>query len=313
MTKGIDHRGKVVDTVNGFDVVDCGECGFKHIVPVPSLEELDRVYRHEYYTMDKPLYLEHVRDDLEWWNTVFAGRFEVFERELPPNRRRILDVGSGPGFFLQNGKNRGWSTLGIEPSTRAAAHAKSLGLDIVEDFLSPATAPQLGKFDVVHLSEVLEHIPDPAALLRLVHQLLNPGGLIYVEAPNDYSPFQTVLRETMGFAPWWVVPPHHINYFNFETLSALLQRCGFEIVLREATFPIDMFLLMGDNYVGNDDLGRATHAKRKRFEIALERGGKTPLKRDLYQRLAEVGVGRDICLYGRKADAMPESRPDRSK
>ncbi len=299
-TTEIGHTGVVLDSVNGFDVIECVSCGFKHITPIPTPEELDQVYRHEYYTTDKPLYLERARDDLEWWNIVFSGRFDVFEGALPPERRRILDVGSGPGIFLKHGKDRGWTTLGIEPSAKAAAHARGLGLEIVEDFLSPASAPRLGTFDVIHMSEVLEHIPDPAALLRLAFDLLNPGGLIYVEVPNDYNPFQHVLRESMGYAPWWVGPPHHINYFTFETLAALQQRCGFEVILKEATFPIDMFLLMGENYVGNDHLGRAVHAQRKRFEIELAKGGKTGLKRDLYRRLADMGLGRDACIYGCK-------------
>jgi SAM-dependent methyltransferase len=310
---GVQHHGATVDSVGGFDVVDCITCQFKHVTPIPTVEQLEQVYRHEYYTAEKPLYLEHVRQDLDWWNVVFASRFDTFESALSADRRRILDVGSGPGFFLKHARDRGWSTLGIEPSSRAAAHAKEMGLDIVEDFLSPQTAPQLGKFDVVHLSEVLEHIPDPAALLRIVHDLLNPGGLIYVEAPNDYSPFQEVLRSSMGFAPWWVVPPHHINYFDFGSLAGLLRRCSFDIVLQEATFPIDMFLLMGDNYIGNNELGRATHAKRKRLELALAAGGKTDLKRALYRKLAEVGIGRDICMYGRKTDgSQAASRIERA-
>lgn len=297
------HTGTIVDSVNGFDVVECTECSFKHILPLPTTEDIDPMYRVNYYTEEKPLYLDHVRADLDWWQVVFAGRFDTFEKELHLDRRRILDVGSGPGFLLEFAKERGWSTLGIEPSARAAQHARGLGLEIVEDFLTPRSARDLGTFDVVHLSEVLEHVPEPGALLEVVHGLLNPGGLIYVETPNDYSPFQHVLRVSQGFAPWWVVPPHHVNYFNFDSLSGLLRRHGFEIILREASFPIDMFLLMGENYVGNDALGRDVHARRKRFDIALAKGGEGNTRRALYQAMASVGIGRDICLFGRKTTA----------
>jgi len=48
---------------------------------------------------------------------------------LPSGSRRILDVGSGPGYFLLHGKNRGWQTLGIEPSKQAAEHGRKLGLE----------------------------------------------------------------------------------------------------------------------------------------------------------------------------------------
>jgi len=288
-----------VDAVQGVEVVDCETCGFKHVVPVPSPAELEHVYREEYFSREKPLYIERHLEDADWWRLAYGDRYETFEELLPPDRRRILDVGSGPGLFLRTGAERGWRTLGVEPSRQAATHSRSLGLEIVEDFLDETTAATLGRHDVVHLSEVLEHIPDPEALLRLVHGLLDPGGLVCVVAPNDYSPFQRALRDVDGYDPWWLAPPHHVNYFDFESLARLLERCGFEVCLREATFPIDLFLLMGDRYVGDDEVGRACHARRKRFEHVLDEAGLTPLRRTLYRALAEHGIGREAIVVAR--------------
>ncbi|MEI8349169.1 MAG: class I SAM-dependent methyltransferase [Candidatus Omnitrophota bacterium] len=294
------HKGCLLDSEKGFDVIDCLTCGFKHIIPIPTFNELKSVYRHQYYTLEKPLYLERHREDLDWWNLVYSERYDIFEKELSLKHRMILDIGSGPGFFLLHGKQRGWETLGIEPSKKAAMHSKELGLNIREDFLTKKTAKQLGKFDVVHLSEVIEHISDPKGLLCLVRSILNPGGLICVVAPNDYNPFQYVLRKACGFKPWWVAPPHHINYFDFDSLSKLLKNSGFKIISCEATFPIDIFLLMGDNYVNNEVLGRQCHTKRKQFELNLCKAGMKSIYKKLYQRLAEMKIGREIVVYGRK-------------
>jgi len=293
------HTGVVLDSVGGFDVIDCGQCRFKHIVPIPTPVEMEHVYRHEYYATEKPLYLERHREDAEWWNLVYSERYDTFEELLPSQRRTILDVGSGPGLFLKHGQARGWNTLGIEPSAQAAAHSRGLGLTIVEDFLNERTAAQLGPVDVVHMSEVLEHIPDPIALLGLVHSIVSPGGLVCVVVPNDYSVFQGALRRACGYSPWWVAPPHHVNYFDFSSLRSLLDR-RFEVVSCEATFPIDIFLLMGDNYVGDDASGRMCHARRKKFELHLRQAGLTPVKRRLYRELAELGIGREVVLVARK-------------
>lgn len=295
-----EHVGKKFDSVNGFDVIDCSHCGFKHIIPIPTQKELEQIYRHDYYTTEKPLYLEHYREDLEWWNLVYSDRYDTFEALLPIEQRRILDVGSGPGFFLKHGKDRGWDGLGIEPSVQAAAHSRELGVNIMEEFLSEETARQLDSFDVIHMSSVLEHIPDPVELLDIIQKHLRPGGVLCVVVPNDYNPFQLALRAACDFLPWWVAPPHHINFFDFASLERLLTQCGFEVVSKEATFPIDLFLLMGDNYIGNDSLGRICHAKRKQFESNLAASGLTPLKRALYQSLAHLNIGREICLYSRR-------------
>lgn len=295
-----NHMGPILDEVPGYSIIQCQVCGFNHAVPLPTPEELEGMYRQEYYTQDKPLYLERHREDLEWWNLVYQERYEAFEALLPPTRRRLLDVGSGPGFFLLQGQRRGWHTLGIEPAAQAAAHSRELGLRIIEEFLSEETARQLSPFDVVHMSDVLEHIPDPRGMLEMVRDLVAPGGLLCVVVPNDYNPFQEAARTVSGFQPWWVRPPHHLNYFDFWSLRVLMQSMGFAVVLSEATFPIDLFLLMGDNYVGNDPLGRQCHGKRKTLEQNLARAGLTGLKRQLYTALASLGIGREVVMVGQK-------------
>jgi SAM-dependent methyltransferase len=270
------------------------------VVPLPTAEELDSVYRHEYYSVEKPLYVERYLEDREWWNAVYDGRYEVLERALPPRRRRILDVGSGPGLFLRRGADRGWKATGIEPSRQAAEHTRALGVEVVNAFLDAGTAKGLGKFDAIHMSLVLEHIPDPAAFLALVRGLLAPGGVLCVVAPNDYNPFQEALRRSCGHSPWWVAPPHHVNYFDFRSLSRLLRRTGLAVFHREATFPIDLFLLMGKDYVGNDALGRECHGGRKAFELSLLKNGDRALLSRLYASLARLGIGREAVLFARR-------------
>lgn len=294
------HKGSILDSVDGFDVIECVACGYKHIVPVPSKEELESVYREDYYSLEKPLYIERYKEDLEWWNLVYSERYETFEKNLDARRRRILDVGSGPGYFLLHGKNRDWEPTGIEPSTQAAAHGRGLGLRIIEDFFDEKTTKDLGKFDVVHMSEVLEHVPDPTIILRLAHDVLSEDGLLCVAVPNDYNSFQYALRKACGYKPWWVAPPHHINYFDFDSMSGLIEDSGFKVIVREATFPIDMFLLMGDNYVGNDVEGRKCHAKRMVLEKNLANAGLKDLKRKLYKVLAEQGLGREVVIIAKK-------------
>ncbi len=302
-----EHSGPVVDQVDGFDVIECRPCGFTHVVPLPTPEALDEIYRHDYYSREKPLYIERYREDLEWWNLVYDGWLDSLESLLPPDRRRLLDIGSGPGFFLLRARERGWTVLGIEPSVQAAEHTRGLGLEVVNDFLTPDNAGTLGPFDAVFMSEVLEHLPDPAGMLALAHGLLAPGGILGVLVPNDYNPVQQAARSVCGLAPWWVAPPHHLNYFSPDTLAALVERCGFRERLREATFPIDLFLLMGENYIGNDVLGRQCHGRRMRLEQALDRAGLRDWKRRLYRCFAAAGLGREVILFAERPAGAGDS------
>jgi len=294
------HEGEVLASDNGFDVIDCRQCGFKHITPIPTVDELERVYKHDYYEEEKPLYLERYLEDIDWWNATYTQRYEIFERHLPERQRDILDIGSGPGYFLLNGKKRGWNVRGIEPSIKAFEHSYSLGLEVEHGFFLEQTAKDLGTFDVVNLGLVLEHITDPSGMLRLINHQLNDDGIVCIIVPNDFNPFQLLLRDHLDFEPWWVAPPHHINYFNFKSLAGLLEKCGFSVVHQESTFPIDLFLLMGDNYIENDEVGRECHSKRMNFERSARSDGSGDLLERLYSDFAKQGIGREVVLYARK-------------
>jgi len=295
------HEGLILSEANGFEVVDCQACGFAHVIPLPSEADLETAYRQDYYSLEKPDYIDRYREDLDWWNIVYDRRFEFLESVLPPQRRRLLDVGSGPGLFLLRGRDRGWNVVGIEPSEQAAAHSGALGLDVRERFYDERIALSLDYFDAINLGEVLEHLPQPAQMLSLIHRQLKAEGILCVIVPNDFNPFQTILWQSLGFKPWWIAPPHHLNYFNHQSLRTLLERCGFRVIHQESTFPIDVFLLMGDNYIGDESLGRACHHRRMAFERAVTRGGGSRLLSELYSRLADLGLGREIVMFAVKS------------
>lgn len=300
---GVTHAGPEKMTVGDFTVIDCACCRFKHVLPLPTPQELETVYSHEYYTTEKPFYIERYLEDRAWWDAVYAERFEVLEGQLGGQTGTILDVGSGPGLFLAMGRSRGWQVKGIEPSQRASAYSQvELGLDVENIFLDHTTAAALGQFDVLNMGEVLEHLSDPAEMLGIAKGLIRKNGLLSLVVPNDFNPFQNVLHEHLGFSPWWVAPPHHLNYFTHASLKALVERMGFQVLHMESTFPIDMFLMMGQNYIGNDALGRHVHGMRKNFDQNLLSSGAVELRRKLYGAFAELGLGREIVLYARKVD-----------
>ncbi len=295
------HNGPSLGAHKGYRVVDCLECGFAHILPLPPPEELDRIYRDEYFTLEKPDFIRYAREDREWWNVVYDERLDGFESMLSGGKKRLLDVGCGPGFFLKRAAKRGWRCLGVEPSKEASAHAKGLGVNVINGFFNGRTMGEEGlAYDAVHISEVLEHVADPLAVLEDVYGLLDDGGLVCAVSPNDFSPVQKVLRRRLGHKPYWISVPHHINYFSFESMKALLIRAGFSIARVRATFPMDFFLLMGKDYVGDDALGRECHKMRTRLDIMLTDPGLKGFKDEMYALMASHNIGREFVIYGVK-------------
>ena len=296
------HRGEIIDRVNGYDIVNCHACGFRHVLQLPTADELRAAYSESYYANEKPTYVARAQEDAEWQRLAWQDRLSLFEDLLERDPTRpfsVLDIGCGPGWFLKTASDRGWKAQGIEPSRQAAAFAQSLGLDILNVMFDEATAVRADHADVVHLNNMLEHVADPIGLLKLAISRVWPGGLVCVGVPNDYNGLQEAVRAG-GSAPWWLAPPHHLNYFDFSTLSGLLERLGLEVMDAMTSFPMELFLLMGENYVGNDALGRECHTRRKRFDLSLEKAGLGHVRRKLYGALAKAGLGREAIIVARK-------------
>ncbi len=298
---GASHFGPLVARKGGFDVIACEACGFRHVVPLPDPAELEDAYREAYYTEEKPTFLTRAGEDQDWAALSHRDRLESFERLLGKSARLLLDVGCGPGFFLSSAKQRGWTVQGIEPSRQAAQHARGLGLDVTEDFFNARTAARLPRYDVVHLNNVLEHVPNPIEVVRLARGLLPSGGVLCLTVPNDFTPFQEAAATALSLNEWWVAPPHHLNYFDFESLAQVLTREGFAIADRGTSFPMELFLLMGLDYTKDASLGRACHNQRKRFDMALENAGFRETRRAFYAALAAAGIGREAVLIATKA------------
>ena len=77
---------------------------------------------------------------------------------------------------------------------------------------------------------MLEHVPYSTETLLLAREMLEPGGVLCVNVPNDFSPLQVAARVASGLPEWWVSPKRHLNYFDFDSLSDLLARLEFDPV-----------------------------------------------------------------------------------
>ena len=144
------------------------------------------------------------------------------ERYVPVGR--LLDVGAGPGFLVARAVARGWDAVGVEVNGWAAAHARDeLGLDVRTGPLdSAAFAGE--RFDAITMLDVLEHVPDPDALLAEAARLLEPGGALVVLTPDAGATVSRVLGRRW---PEVQRPGEHLVLFSRRGLAAALERHGF--------------------------------------------------------------------------------------
>jgi SAM-dependent methyltransferase len=292
------HTGPILARHAGVEVRDCTTCGWAHLDPIPDEAELALMYERAYYQEHNPGWLAKDRSEQAYWDLEHADKLSDWERLLGDGRRRLLDVGCSGGLLMEHAVAHGWEAIGIEPSTEAVEEARAHGLTVHEGLYQDVdVAP--GSFDVVHSKLVGEHLPDPRHHLRWARDVLAPGGIVSIQVPNDFNLLQLAARDALGEPDWWVAPPYHINYFSFASLERLLRAEGFEPVGRDTTFPVEWFLLMGENYIGDDALGASVHQRRMALETKLEGLG---MRRTLHAHLAAQGVGREAIVHARRPE-----------
>lgn len=299
MNNGLEHYGPVLDKKDGYSVIDCVKCGFKHLDPIPSNEILDEFYKEQYFTTVKPGYIEAETSEAEHMRIAFTERLSAYGRMS--SGRDLLDIGCGAGAFLSEAMACGWQVMGVEPSATAVETAKQKNIPVfygtLDDFCSSAGQ----KYDVVQLKNVLEHVPDPVNTIEQCRALLKNSGILYIEVPNDYEPIQKIGVWRVKERNSWVSVPDHINYFNFKSLRELLIRKGFKVLAKDTTFPMYIFLWFGRNFIADPAAGKRAHRLRMQMELWLDRHGLKIVKQLLYKALARVGTGRTVIIYSQKA------------
>jgi len=209
--------------------LNCGHCLARNFM------DLSGLYSGDYVTstygesgiraaFDRITALDPTRSD----NVGRAKRVDGFLRKylmMPNNSQRqpvVLDVGSGLGVFVHRMKESGWACVALDPDPRAVEHAQThIGVTAVcNDFMRSELSQQ---FDLVTFNKVLEHVPDPVAMLKKACTNVAARGLIYVEVPDA----EAAARAGAGREEFFI---EHLHVFSAASLVMLGRRSGLEVI-----------------------------------------------------------------------------------
>jgi len=210
---------------NGYRVNGCADCEHLFVDPVPTSEELAEVYSLDGGYMPKAEAMTRAPIPAK-----FVERLGYLRQHR--KQGRLLDVGCSFGQLLRAADEAGFEPVGVEMNLDTAALARSLGFDVVEGALEQAGFEE-GSFDVVHLGDLIEHVPDVFGLLSEVRRVLRGDGVVILTTPNHDAFFP---RATRRFGRWvglpWshATPPHHLHQFSCGSLDRLFDRVGLERV-----------------------------------------------------------------------------------
>ncbi len=199
----------------GYDIVRCRECrlAFTDARTAPPPSEL---YPH--FEQNDTAAQRSARSALSLFTSQRARLVEGAK-----SSGRLLDYGAGSGALARFMAERGFEAVGLEPY--------SLGTTLEEPGLRLVRAPlaqvkeSLGKFDVITMWHVLEHLEHPVELLAELHSMLAPGGVLVVSVQN----FASWQSEVFKGGWFHLDPPRHLLQFEPATLEDCLRRARFSI------------------------------------------------------------------------------------
>lgn len=207
----------------------CTRCGTHYSAQRIRPDSVARFYGFVSYWQERNQLKQH--EPFADRSALFArqGRLakwvEVVERHHHGAPGSICEIGCAEGTFLSALRDRGWTTIGLEPDAATAdATRAQTGLDIrAGSFPCPLDVPAL---DAIVALDVLEHAADPRAFLEAVRKLLKPDGFVFLQSPILGS-------DPAGFGPLnnrAFDAQEHAFLFTRDSVADLLAAAGFTVV-----------------------------------------------------------------------------------
>ncbi len=226
---------EVEDTMFGrpgkYRLVECQQCSMRYINPRPTTPALARHYPNDYLCYTN---FDHEHWLLRWaFNRMQQDQARRRVRQIErvtgrlPQGTTVLDVGCGRGELLRRLKNdRQTLGTGIDINRDVVdVLRRESGIPVLHGTLCEVGC-ESASFDLVTLTEYLEHEPHPRPVIEEVRRIIKPGGFVAIEVPDISGP------PGRWFGPnWWQIDaPRHLTYFSPKTLTQLLESSGFEVL-----------------------------------------------------------------------------------
>src|SRR3954469_13662028 len=186
----------------------CRACRLAFVDPKPSLLELEQFYDRFHQTNELGGIYGHFEERM---SADFATKAKLVKDRLGGEMSsRILEVGSGKGFFVSECLKLGLDAEGVDLSHSAVAYGiEKLGVRLTQGRLE-ALQLTFGGFDAVTLWASIEHVHKPVELLSAARRVLKPGGLLFL----DTGLGDDVLERLLPGATQWYDAPQHLFVFS---------------------------------------------------------------------------------------------------
>jgi len=214
-------------TVSGetFVIAECNSCSLRFTQDAPGAGSISSYYKSEDY-------ISHTNTSKGFINRLYksirkrtmTGKRKLIIKTTGPAHGTLLDVGSGIGTFVNEMKQHGWQTTGLEPEKDARETAKKL-YDLELNDTSELEKLPANSFDAITLWHVLEHVHDLQGYMQRLKVLLKENGKLFIAVPNYNSKDAAIYKE------YWAAydVPRHLYHFSPRSMQVLIEKNGLRL------------------------------------------------------------------------------------
>ncbi len=214
-----------IGSVGNYSLMECNKCKLQFLDPVPNMESLNKIYSDYFEPWDLKNFQKEVSS---MKSATFKGYLKQFDNHA--SSTKLLDVGCATGELMKTAKEIGFDVYGVEVSPYGIACCKDqfgenkiIGRKLKADDFPPDF------FEVITLSDVLEHIVDPQPFLDILWRFLKKDGLLMVVTPDTSS----ISRRLMGMH-WMHYKEEHVFYYNHLNIVKLFSSKFKVLTIRNA-------------------------------------------------------------------------------
>ena len=213
------NNDKIVIRENGYTGIKCKSCDLIYISPRPSLNEIIDLYGHDQADASAKSHI-----DASSSKAIYARHtLKIINKYI--QKGKLLEIGAGGGYFLNEARKKGFNVCGIEfNEIQSKFINQELGIPCVRLPLSQEIYPNVN-FDIIYHCDVISHFYDPIHEFEKMNLRLNKNGYVIFETGNLGDVDKKYWKYYRKFQY-----PDHLFFYSESNIKSLLEMTGFELI-----------------------------------------------------------------------------------
>lgn len=217
-----------------YNIYYCKFCKSSFVYPMPNENEIKKYYKklqNQNFGKQKTSYSKLIEKELKFPNASIDAKRIILKIKQLTQKKSLLDIGAGHGFISKEAKKNNFNVTALEINEDRSKifYKMNSSWPIKKMFDDNFAKNYPNSFDIIIVSQLLEHIADTQNFLKNLLEVLKKDGICFIAVPNSRS----IISLLLGKKDFFLIPPEHLNFFSIKGLNILFEKNNFKMIHKE--------------------------------------------------------------------------------